>query len=759
MALARTLYSDAQFLLLDDFLSIMDSTTARQIIKNCIKGPFITGRTVIIVTYYIRDLLDISDYIVILGGGTVIAQGTSGQMLDSEALANEMFRANTDAKHDQVDTITQDAFNQTVEKYDKKIWATYEVHSQVKEPFSLYFFYIKSSGGLLLWIMLILLLIIIRVLMVGETYWLKEWSDPNSTLFELLYDYDYLIQICFIAIYILIASISALFIIFRMACQLLVSIKGSKTLFSKLLNTILKAPFTFFDTAPFGKVMNRFSKDLGIIDQGLVTIMSNFLGNMIGTISILVVITVITPKFLFVSIIVVALCLIISNVYINVSRELKRLQSITRSPVVSWFNETNIGITTIRAFAAERRFIKKFIDRLNTSNRTTYLLHMSNRWMHVRIGSIGALASYCVGIFILWQHASIDASLAGFCMIYALGFVPIVAVLIKDYSVVDTGLKSVEHIKEYVNMPQEPSSMITNTCPPAAWPTDGNIKVFGLTVHYSLNDEPALSDIKFSVKAEEKIGIIGRKGAGKTTLANSFLRLTEATKGQIVIDGIDISTLRLEDLRTRLTIIPQDPILFEGTVRSNLDIREEYNDQDLWESLRRVHLVHFEEENGQILVIGPITSLDDPVNEGGSNFSRGERQLICFARTLLRRSKIVIMDEVTTDLDIEMTNKIQEIIRNEFQHTTVFCISHSFDMIINFDQILVLDEGRVAEFDTPYNLIKNPDSTFRYLCEQTGEMEVLMETMRLNHQEEDDDGDYDDTDEVETEVETEVFDE
>ncbi|CAG8579834.1 7778_t:CDS:10, partial [Dentiscutata heterogama] len=305
-------------------------------------------------------------------------------------------------------------------------------------------------------------------------------------------------------------------------------------------------------------------------------------------------------------------------------------------------------------------------------------------------------------------YASIDASLAGFCMIYALGFVPIVAVLIKDYSVVDTGLKSVEHIKEYVNMPQEPFSVITNTRPPAAWPTDGNIKVFGLTVHYSPNDEPALSDIKFSVKAEEKIGIVGRTGAGKTTLANSFLRLTEATKGRIVIDGIDISSLRLEDLRTRLTIIPQDPILFEGTVRSNLDIREEYNDQDLWESLRRVHLVHFEEVNSQVFIIGPITSLDDPVSEGGSNFSLGERQLICLARTLLRRSKIVIMDEVT-DIDIEMTNKIQEIIRNEFQHTTILCISHRFDMIRNFDRILVLDEGRIAEFDTPYNLIKNPD--------------------------------------------------
>ncbi|CAG8628690.1 11835_t:CDS:10, partial [Dentiscutata heterogama] len=357
VALARALYSDARIILLDDFLSIMDSTT----------GPFIAGRTVIIVTYYIRDLLDISDYIVILGGGTVIAEGTSGQMMDSEALANEMFRTNADAKHDQIDTITQNSFNQTVEKYDKKIWTTNEVHSQVKDPFNLYYFYIKSSGGLLLWTMLILLLIIIRVLTIGEAYWLKEWSDPNSSLFELLYDY---VQIRFVAIYILIASVSALFIIFRMACQLLVSFKGSKTLFSKLLNAILNAPFTFFDTVPLGKVMNRFSKDL------------------------------------------VALCLVISSAYINVSRELKRLQSITRSPVVSWFNETNIGITTIRAFAAEHRFVKKFTDRLNTSNRTTYLLHMSNRWMHVRIGSTGALASYCVGIFILWQYASIDASLA-----------------------------------------------------------------------------------------------------------------------------------------------------------------------------------------------------------------------------------------------------------------------------------------------------------------------------------------------------------
>ncbi|CAG8708099.1 13423_t:CDS:2, partial [Cetraspora pellucida] len=298
ITLARALYSDAQILLLDDFLSIMDSTTARQIIDNCIKSPFIAGRTVIIVTYYVRDLLDISDYIVILGGGTVIAKGTPGQMLDSEALSNEMFRTNVNVKHDKIVTATRNLLNQTAEKYDKKSWTTHEVHGQVKDPFNLYFFYLKSSGGLLCWIMFLLLLIVIRVLTVGETYWLKEWSDPNSTLFSLFDGYDLSIQWNFIVIYALIASVSALFIIFRMACQLLISLRGSKTLFSRLLNAILNAPFTFFDTVPLGKVMNRFSKDL------------------------------------------IALYLIISSVYINVLRELKRLQSVTRSPVVSWFNET-----------------------------------------------------------------------------------------------------------------------------------------------------------------------------------------------------------------------------------------------------------------------------------------------------------------------------------------------------------------------------------------------------------------------------------
>ncbi|CAG8498041.1 12020_t:CDS:10 [Acaulospora colombiana] len=352
---------------------------------------------------------------------------------------------------------------------------------------------------------------------------------------------------------------------------------------------------------------------------------------------------------------------------------------------------------------------------------------MSNRWMSIRMGVIGVFAAYIAGYLILWHHDRIDAGLAGFCLSYALGFVQIVFMLVKDYTTMETSLSSAERIKEYIDMPQEFSNTISNAHPPAAWPTSGEIEVSDLVVKYSQNEEPVLHDISFTIYDEEKIGIVGRTGSGKTTLVNSFLRLTEPSEGRIVIDGIDISKISLEDLRSRLTVISQD-------------IRGEYSDHELWESLRRVHLVHIEESspNGQLLIIGPITSLEDPINEGGINFSRGQRQLLCLARTLLRQSKIIIMDEATASIDAETDNRIQEIIGDEFRHATVLCISHRLKTVMDSNRILVLDEGVIAEFDTPYRLINNPDSLFRYLCEQSGELESLTEMARLNNPDEDD---------------------
>ncbi|CAG8465261.1 13492_t:CDS:10 [Gigaspora rosea] len=781
ITLARALYSSAQILLLDDFLSTMDPLTAYQIIDNCLKSPIIDGRTVIIATYYVRNLLDVASHIAVLGDGTVLASGTPEQVRESGYLNDEILGSDIDVEKSQ-DKNFRNSLIKSYEKYitDKKIWTPEEVQPHGKIPFKIYLFYFKSSGGLLIWFMLVFLFITIRILTVGETYWLNIWSEwsevhqnnaANIISPELSDDDNHTRtdSLFYIGIYAVVALSSAIFTIARMIWQLCVSLKGSKTLFSELLNAILRAPMSFFDSAPLGNIMNRFSKDLGIIDQSLMTVVSSCFGNVVGVISVLAVVTAVTYEFFFVSIVVVISYIIIGNMYINASRELKRLQSITRSPVVSWFSDTVVGIATIRAFNAEHRFIKAFTNRLNTSNRTTYLLHMSNRWMSVRLGCIGAIASYFAGIFILWNYrrSNMSGGLAGFCLSYALGFVQIVFV-IKDYSTMENNLNSVERVKEYIDMPQEPISA-ANARPPAAWPTDGKIEVSQLTVSHALKDEPILRNISFYVQDKEKIGIVGRSGAGKSTLANSFLKLVEATDGRIVIDGIDIADISLGDLRSRMSIISQEPILFEGTIRSNLDIQLEYDDNELWESLRRARLIHIEVEenlsnrlsNRQALIIGPITSLNDPVNEGGSNFSRGQRQLICFARALLRQPKIIILDEVTANFDTETENKIQEIIHDEFQHSTVLNISNQFKDIINSDRILVLDKGEIVEFDTPHNLLMNHESLFRQMCEQDGELESLMKIMKLNYSEDEDEEDhfeehYDDDDVHGMEMEIEV---
>nr|CAG8456342.1 14203_t:CDS:10 [Entrophospora candida] len=724
ITLARALYSSAQYLLIDDFLSSIEFDIAQKIIENCLKGSYVSGKTVILVTQYVKNFLDTATYVAILGESTVLAKGSPEEVRASEFLTEEILDKDIKSDSTKKGKGEQNLLNQVT-----------EARSQGKIPARVYRFYMKSSGGFFIWLILVLFFITVRFLTVCETYWLKVWSDVyekdniTTTIVQFSYNNPKFSKY-HILVYGLIALASALFTIFRTSWQSFISLKGSRNIFKKLLNSILRAPLSFFDAISLGKIINRFSKDLGVLDQGLITVISSFLGNSVGALSVLVVVSVVVQEFIFVSFVVVVLYFYVVIKYINVSRELKRLHSVTRSPVVSWFNETVTGVVTIRAFSSERDFSRKFISRLNTSNRTTYLLHMSNRWMSIRLGIIGAIASYLAAIFILWDIERINAGLAGFCMTYALGFVQIVFMLVKDYSTMETGFSSVERIEEYTRLPQEPLSTINSSNLPAAWPTDGYIEVSNLTVKYSQDAVPVLHDVSFVVNPGEKIAIVGRPNSGKTTLVNSFLRLTDTVDGSIIIDDINIANIGSKGLRTQLTIISKDPVLFEGTIRSNLDIGEVYNDDyELWDVLKRVHLSQIESDStsNPLLNIGPITSLEDPVIDGGSTFSKGQRQLICFARALLRRSKIIILDEATANVDPDTDDKIQKIIQNEFKYNTVLCVSNQYKNIINFDKIFVLDEGRMVEFDTPDQLLNNPNSVFRQLCEQKGELETLMD--------------------------------
>ncbi|RUS16048.1 P-loop containing nucleoside triphosphate hydrolase protein [Endogone sp. FLAS-F59071] len=356
---------------------------------------------------------------------------------------------------------------------------------------------------------------------------------------------------------------------------------------------------------------------------------------------------------------------------------------------------------------------------------------------------MGALVLFGAGLFILLNLDTISSSFAGFIMYFALNFTTCMFWTVQRYTSLELALNGVERVVEYSEGPEEAPEIIEPR-PPASWPAEGRIEVQDLEVRYAAELDPVLHKISFDIRSQEKLGVVGRTGSGKSTLALSFFRFVEATNGRILIDDIDIVNVGLEDLRSRLTIIPQDPTLFSGTLRSNLDPFDQYEDGEIFESLRRVHLlpsasdpnvVETETVNANVFrnLETPVPSVDifdnlcrAQVNEGGKNFSQGQRQLLCLARALLKRSKIVLMDEATASVDFTTDEAIQKTIQTEFVNCTILCIAHRLLTVIEYDRILVLDHGQIAEFGSPYTLISDPTSQFHAMCRKSGEFEALM---------------------------------
>lgn len=436
--------------------------------------------------------------------------------------------------------------------------------------------------------------------------------------------------------------------------------------------------------------------------------------------------------------------------YLRISRELKRLNSVSRSPIYSQFTESLVGVTTIRAYSVEEQFMVSVYKKIDAFVTPFYFLWMSNRWLYARIELVGSFVTLFAGIFLLMNIHRIDAGMAGISLFYARSFLEYIYWFIRQYTQVEMNLNSVERIQEYLEIDQEAPAIIEGHRPPAAWPTTGSIEVKELEVRYAPELDPVLHGISFSTRPHEKIGIVGRTGSGKSTMGLSFFRFLEASRGSITIDGIDVATIGLEDLRSKLTIIPQDAVLFDGTIRSNLDPFDEHSDEAVWESLERAHLANPSDRTKHLSgssnsssnsvnidegFSSSITSLTQKVSEGGNNFSQGQRQLICLARALLRNSKVIIMDEATASVDFETDTKIQTTIREEFDNSTLLCIAHRLRTIIDYDRILVLDQGKIVEYDTPYNLLINSTDTgaFKSMCEQSGELDVLIEMAKEAH--------------------------
>uniref|UniRef100_A0A914C706 Uncharacterized protein n=2 Tax=Acrobeloides nanus TaxID=290746 RepID=A0A914C706_9BILA len=400
--------------------------------------------------------------------------------------------------------------------------------------------------------------------------------------------------------------------------------------------------------------------------------------------------------------------------YVPTSRQLKRLESTHRSPIYSHFGETIQGASTIRAFGKTDDFINMFHKQVDAFVRIRYMSILANRWLTVRLEFIGSFVVLFAALFGVLSHEwgwVSSAGLIGLSVSYALNITNSLNMFTRQLGDLETNIVAVERIKEYADIPSEAPWHIPGVAIPKDWPKYGRVKLETYATRYRSGLELVIKNISVVIQPSERVGIVGRTGAGKSSLTLALFRIIEAAEGKIVIDGLEIDQIGLHDLRSNLTIIPQDPVLFSGTLRFNMDPFHRYKDDEIWLALELAHLKEFTRSlpNG----------LNHVISEGGDNISVGQRQLVCLARALLRRSRILILDEATAAVDVATDSLIQETIRQEFQTSTVITIAHRLNTILDYERIMVLDQGEIKEFDTPQNLLSDQNSIFSKMVQDS----------------------------------------
>ncbi|KAK9456564.1 P-loop containing nucleoside triphosphate hydrolase protein [Dipodascopsis uninucleata] len=641
----------------------------------------------------------------------------------------------------------------------------------------IYMVYFNALGDLKYWIVVLILFLIFQYLLVFQSWWIRQWAadvgreesevigyvssfsrstyssvssvgmaalntvnnakdkiiETRSEVIALASGHS---SVYYLAIYGVTSLAYFVMVVVREGAVFWGSLRASKKLFERLLLRVMYSKLRFFDATPVGRIMNRFSKDMEITDQEIAPVFVTLCHSILTIVIIVIIITFIMPKFLMAAALIIFLFYLIVIFFLSSSRELKRMDAVTRSPIYQHFGETINGVTTIRAYGYEDTFLKENELRIDNNNRPFWSVWACNRWMSFRVDVVGSSVSFFTGIFVLLSVGKLDSGLAGLSLSYAIMFTDALLWFIWVYAQNEMNMNSIERIDEYLYIDQEADQIVPENRPPPGWPKKGAISVDNLSLRYAPGLPKVIKDVSFNVKPTHKIGIVGRTGAGKSTIASAFFRFLEAETGKIVIDGIDISKIGLYDLRSSITIIPQDPTLFTGTVRSNLDPFGNYSDEEVYRSLLRVHLIDSipkpsdtdlsvtERHKRRVI---PFYNLESQVTEGGGNLSQGQRQLMCLARSLLRSPKVILLDEATASIDYNTDAQIQETIREEFADTTIITIAHRLRSIIDYDMILVLDAGMIKEYDKPHNLLQMKDSIFRSMCENSGELEQLEE--------------------------------
>ncbi|KAL0575903.1 hypothetical protein V5O48_006076 [Marasmius crinis-equi] len=739
--ICRAIYCNTEIQIFDDPLSALDAHVGKAVFRNVLLHAPV-GKTRVLVTHALHFLPEV-DYIYVVSDGRIVEEGSYPDLMASGrefSMFIKEFGSKEEKKEEEEEeekaVVKVDA-DGAPEKKKKAVVGAGMMQAEERNTGAInttvYKTYLKAGKGQFIVPFLLLSLCLVQGATVMSSYWLVYWQENKFGEPQGFY----------MAIYAGLGVSTAVAMFLMGSTFAMLTYFASQTLHRGAIRRVMQAPMTFFETTPLGRIMNRFSKDIDTIDNLLGDSMRMLAATTSSIIGAIILISIVLPWFLIPVAVIMMVYLYAAHFYRASAREFKRLDAVLRSSLYAHFSESLSGLSTVRAYGESDRFLKDNETRIDIENRAYWMTVTNQRWLGIRLDFLGNLLTFAVALLTVGTRFSISPAQTGVVLSYILSIQQAFGWLVRQSAEVENNMNSVERIVYYAEeVEQEAPHELPDAKPKDPWPVQGGVSFKDVVLRYRPELPPVLKGISMDVKAGEKIGIVGRTGAGKSSLMTAIYRLVELDEGAITIDGVDISKVGLTDLRKGLSIIPQDPLLFSGTLRSNLDPFNLHDDAALWDALKRSYLVDqqpaakraslISQGGASVTVEDDLPSgahtprsggqtrftLDTVVEDEGNNLSIGQRSLVSLARALVKDTKVLILDEATASVDYETDRKIQDTIAHEFEDRTILCIAHRLRTIISYDRICVLDAGQIAEFDTPANLYEH-NGIFRGMCERS----------------------------------------